>query len=524
MQINLNKTILICIVCCLSFFCATKTAICACNDIQGFETAAKLLNKGMYLESLGVYQEIANHSNDANNKAKALLLYGTTCSLYLDQYDEALKQFENIIKFYPNTLSAQDALFNNGMILYENGNFKKAYEFFNQYIKKYPNGVRRQSAQVWADFSNNQSATAKNIKPHYSESHSTDTIIRILLKNKANRLTINSAKIITVSNTFTKETIYYGRGPLIFTKTAEFFALNGHKINASKCRITSDTQTVMLDNSHYRGFIIISAEAEGLCAVNHVPVEQYLYGVVPKEMPYTWPKHALMAQSVAARTYALYIKKKSANKSYDVEASTSSQVYGGYGVEKTESNSAIDETRNQIIIHDGKLIIAYFHSNSGGHTENSQNVWSAALPYLKGVPDKFSKNIPNSAWEYSLPYDTIRKQLNNYGMNIEFVKELKPIGKSQSGRILKMMVFSDKVGHEITSNNFRIKIGATKIRSALFQVEPYPQGVLIKGKGYGHGVGMSQWGARNMAQAGFNYQNILKHYYKDVKITTVDGY
>jgi len=133
-----------------------KPAIGAYNDAYGFKIAGDFLNKGMYLEAVGTYQEIAVYSDNFNNRAKALLFIGTTYSLYLDQYDSALKEFENVMKVYPDSPAAEDALFNSGMVLYEKGEFKKAYEFFRQYMAKYPNGIRRLSAEVWADSSNSQ--------------------------------------------------------------------------------------------------------------------------------------------------------------------------------------------------------------------------------------------------------------------------------------------------------------------------------------------------------------------------------
>ncbi|MCJ7618195.1 MAG: SpoIID/LytB domain-containing protein [Desulfobacterales bacterium] len=498
-----------------------KAAIGAYNDAQGLNTSAEFLNKGMYLEAVGTYQEIAVYSDNFNNRARALLFMGTTYSLYLDQYDAALKEFENVMKVYPGSPAAEDALFNSGMVLYEKGEFKKAYEFFKQYMAKYPNGIRRQSAEVWADSSKSQIDTVKTETPPVYKTHIADTTIRVLIKERAEKITVNSEKNITVSGAFSGKRVYYGSGPVTFTKKENCLVVNGRKSNSELCRIESDGTTVTLDNRRCRGFFTISTDSEGLCAINHIPDEEYLYGLVPKEMPYNWAKEALMAQAVAARTYALYIKGKSGNKHYDVEATTASQVYGGYDIETPESNLAVDATAGQVMTYDGRLIVAYFHSNSGGHTEDSKNVWTADIPYLKGVPDRFSEKISTSGWELFLSYDSAKDRLNRYGLNIGKIKKLNPAGNSRSGRTLKVLVVSDKGTSELTSNNFRIKIGATSLKSALFQIKPDAHGVLLKGKGYGHGVGMSQWGAYGMAQAGYSYQDILKHYYRGIKIISL---
>ncbi len=524
-MIMLKKPVAIFFLCllCLFFLCMEKTAISAYNDAQGFNTSAEFLNRGMYLEAVGTYQEIAVYSDNFNNRAKALLFIGTTYSLYLDQYDAALKEFENVMKVYQGSPAAKDALFNSGMVLYEKGEFKKAYEFFKQYMAKYPNGIRRQSAEVWADSSNSQIDIVKTKTPPVYKTHIADTTIRVLIKEKAEKITANSKKNITVSGSFSGKKVYYGSGPVIFTKKGTHLVVNGRELNSESCRVESDGTTVMLDNRLCRGFFTISTDSAGLCAINHIPVEEYLYGVVPKEMPYNWTKDALMAQAVAARTYALYIKGKSGNKHYDVEATTASQVYGGYDVETPESNLAVDATRGQVITYDGRLIVAYFHSSSGGHTEDSKNVWTADIPYLKGVPDRFSENIPNGEWKLFVSYNDMQNRLNKYGLDIGEIRGLDAGGKSRSGRLLGVSVVSENGITELKSNNFRIKVGATRLKSTLLKITSNHDGILFIGKGYGHGVGMSQWGANMMARKGFDYQDILKHYYQSVKIVALSG-
>ena len=132
----------------LLFFNFNKKATGAFNDVLGFNAAAEFLNKGMYLEALNAYQEIVKHSDDLSHQARALLYTGTTYGLYLDQFEAALRQFDRVLKNYQDSPAAADALFNSGMILYEMKKYKKAYGFFIEYIKKYPEGVRRTSAEV----------------------------------------------------------------------------------------------------------------------------------------------------------------------------------------------------------------------------------------------------------------------------------------------------------------------------------------------------------------------------------------
>lgn len=506
-------------ICCTVLLFAQKPAICALNDNLAIEKAQVLLNQGKYLEALGKYQEIVAYSEDQNIKARALFFIGRTYSLYLDQYDLALKQFYNVLKNYPDSQAAPDALFSSGMVFFEKEDYQKAYKCFTLYLKKYPNAVRRQSAAVWAD-----SAKSMMEKPKVSKSSPshklpvTDTVIRVLVAKTTHKITIESKKNIIVKNIFSGKMLYSGWGPIIFTKNGEKLVINGEKTSVTNCSVETDNMTIRLNGCQYRGTILITSETDGLFAVNHIQIEHYLYGVVPKEMPHTWSRHALMAQTVAARTYALYIKEKSKDKSFDVEATVSSQVYGGYDAEKPETNKAVDATIGQIMTHDGRLIVAYFHSNSGGHTEDPQNVWRAEVPYLRGVPDQFSNNVPGNNWEYFLSYKEAKNRLSESGLNIGNISRLQVDGKSGSGRVLKIRVVNDNGISTLTSNNFRIKIGGTKLKSTLFKTIPNSSGVFFKGKGYGHGVGMSQWGAYRMAQDGATYKDILSHYYKDIQI------
>ena len=503
---------------CFLFLASANTARCSYNGEDYFVIANDLLNKGMYLEALGIYEEISRYSSNTNNRARALLFMGTTYSLYLDMYDAALQQFENVIKQYSNSPSAPEALFNGGIVFYEKGEYKRAYEVFTYYITQYPGGIRRQSAEVWADSSKDRMAAAKPSPVLPVGPRIEDTVIRVLIKRGVKRATVNSERMVTIVEPFQRKTVFKGSGPLVFNRHANYLTVNGRRLGDKMCRVIPEGAVLMIDNHRYRGDVTITATPRGLDVVNYIPVEHYLYGVVPQEMSHKWGKEALMAQAVAARTYVLYVKQKNRDKPYDVEATTTSQVYGGYDAETYASNSAVDTTRGQVMTYNGNLIIAYFHANSGGHTEDAKNVWSADIPYLKGIPDRFSENIPGGTWEFFLSFDDAKNKLNRHGMRIGSIRELKQAGLSRSGRTLQMDVVSDKGTFALKSNNFRIKVGGTKLKSTRFQIKPFRHGILISGNGYGHGVGMSQWGANRMSQSGFEYQEILKHYYRGVRI------
>jgi stage II sporulation protein D len=145
----------------------------------------------------------------------------------------------------------------------------------------------------------------------------------------------------------------------------------------------------------------------------------------------------------------------------------------------------------------------------------------ADLPYLRGTRDPYSDNIPNGKWDLALSYLTIQERLNQYGLNVGAISQIRPIDISSSGRPLRVAVESARGGTVLKSNDFRLKVGARTLRSTLFRLKDSTGGVQIIGKGFGHGVGMSQWGAYRMAQEGHDYRDILRHYYQGVEITSL---
>jgi stage II sporulation protein D len=502
-----------------------KTSVCfaAYDDVRGFRTAGDLLNQGSYLEALAAYNEIVTHSDMYESRAKGTFFMGTIYSLYLDQYDEALRLYRMLIKHYPASSYAQDALFNSGMVHYENGAFREAYQSFKSYLEKYPDGKRRQSAEVWVESAKSEMDVKKKKEPVPPPALSvTDTTLRVLIRDKATSVTLSAAGPITISNVFSGQAVYEGRDSLTLAAKSGRLVVNGRKINVSRCDVTAKGGILALDGSRYRGnFRVLVDDVSRVKVVNYVDVEAYLYGVVPREMSPKWSEDAIKAQAVAARSYALYIKQKSTDKPYDLMATVASQVYGGYDAENPASTLAVDATRGEVMTYDSRLTIAYFHANSGGFTESAKNVWVADLPYLRGTRDPYSDNIPDGDWGLSLSYLTVQERLNQYGLDVGAISQIRPIDISPSGRPLRVAVESARGGTVLKSNDFRLKVGAQTLRSTLFRLRDASGGVQITGRGFGHGVGMSQWGAYRMAEVGHGYREILQHYYQGVQITSL---
>jgi stage II sporulation protein D len=265
---------------------------------------------------------------------------------------------------------------------------------------------------------------------------------------------------------------------------------------------------IWIGDRWYRGSVRVISTGKQLLAVNHVDLEQYLYSVLGAEMSTTFPAEALKAQAVAARTYALYRSQSTSQKPFDVDSTQASQVYKGLSSEANTTQSAVNDTLGQIMTYQGKPILAAFHSASGGHTENVEDIWTDRVPYLRGVPD-YDAGTPGYEWTKTFSNSELSKSLK-----INNIKSIAPDRTTQFGSVVSLKIDGDT---SATLPGDKVRT-ALKLRSLRFTITPTPTGFLLTGRGYGHGLGMSQWGAYKMAQQGVKYTNILAHYYQGVEL------
>lgn len=261
--------------------------------------------------------------------------------------------------------------------------------------------------------------------------------------------------------------------------------------------------------------------------VVEIELDTYLYGVVQSEMGVNYkadgmsasepiPLDALKAQAVVSRTYAVYnILKADEDAEYHVTTTTSHQVYRDDIDVNKNVKKAVDETTGQIVTYDDEVACTYFFSTSGGHTESPENVWSSKIPYLKGVEDPYEIEVANkTTWECELSQEDLRELFPNLGK----IKEIEIHDYSENDRVTELKIIGSKGSTMLTKNGIRLELGTTKVRSQWFEVEEDDGDFIFTGRGYGHGIGMSQNGAIGMAIEGFTYDEILKWYYTDIEI------
>ena len=350
---------------------------------------------------------------------------------------------------------------------------------------------------------------------------------------------------------------------------------------------------LQVEGKKYRGDIEIISNNSLLKVINIIELEKYLYGVLKLEISPNWPVEALRTQAIAARTFALANMNKYIDQGFNLCATANSQEYGGISCEHPATNKAVDDTRGIIATYNGNPINAVYHSDCGGSTENSEDVWGGYVPYLRSVYSDYEETVspPNHQWDYSLSEQEIIAKLAQNDYHFNKIREIVIGEKTETGRVKSIEIWGNN-NKKVTlkSNDFRLLMGPNLVRSSLFTMEnrggsrtkpitqnnelqaPNPEQedsqkkvsdilkedrdftisellellnrpkktpepkesskpqiiennvdnaeltVVFHGKGCGHGVGLSQWGAHGMAKLGFNYEEILKYYYQEIKL------
>ncbi len=265
----------------------------------------------------------------------------------------------------------------------------------------------------------------------------------------------------------------------------------------------------------YRGAIwlkpIRTATEVSFQAINLVDLEDYLISVVPSEMPTSWHLEAVKAQSIAARSYAVANYWKNEKDNYDLKDTTDDQVYLGVESETATGNRACDETSGIVLKHNQKVISAFFHSTSGGATEVGENVWGKEIPYVQSVAD-YDDNSPHFSWQRKFAVNQAEKAL---GLAPSSLLSIQPFCKVPSNRVKQAAVVSLDNTTIVTGERLRQLF---KLPSSIFNVSFEDGSYIFAGRGFGHGLGMSQYGARTLAESGYNAAQILSYYYRDVSV------
>ncbi|MBP9853921.1 MAG: SpoIID/LytB domain-containing protein [Candidatus Omnitrophica bacterium] len=290
-----------------------------------------------------------------------------------------------------------------------------------------------------------------------------------------------------------------------------------------KIRIVSSNDiTVYSKNKkgRFRGTVdILVDKNNNFQLINRLGLEFYVRGVLFHEVSDKWPIEAIKAQAVATRTYALFRMNENSKKAFDVTSDIFSQVYGGKSAERFRTDMAVNQTTGQVIVFDGKIVPAFFHSNSGGYTEDAKEVWDINLPPLRGVKSPYSQGMPHSQWTRNFRSADVQDILEKKGVKTGLIKDIVVAKRTLSGRVKELIIEGRDGSHNIISGkDFRSYMGPNLVLSNKYEIEMKGYYFDLIGNGWGHGVGLCQWGAYRMAKERRNYEQILKYYYPGVEI------
>ncbi len=285
-------------------------------------------------------------------------------------------------------------------------------------------------------------------------------------------------------------------------------------VGGGPVRIRSTDAFTQVNGKRYRGWVEIRKKRNGLLlVVNDLDLEEYLRGVIAAEVPPDWEPEALKAQAVASRTYALYEKRTAGKRPYHILATVTSQVYNGVSGEQVNAVRAVKETRDLILTYQGRVIPAFYHANCGGHTENASLLWGIDAPYLKGVDCECQDIVKDGLWEKRVSVSHVSSALRRHGFRIDDISDLSIADITPAGRIRNVTIRSARGITAVPAETLRAVLGNTEIPSVFFELELSEGEAVFSGRGRGHGVGLCQWGAKEMAGRGQGFKSILSHYY-----------
>jgi stage II sporulation protein D len=456
---------------------------------------------------------VRQEARDPFLRARGLKLEGDILGYWLDQPQAALEAYQRALQEGLLEEERATVLFNLGMIHYQSQRYREAAATFQRYLEEFPSGRRARTARFILDRARRLAEEPpKEVPPSTEGSPLEDRRekeIRVVILKGAPSATLEAQGGLLLRLPQGERA---SSGPLRVELREGVIHLGGQPVPEG-VEVESRSGRVRVEGRPYRGVLILRKGEGGLLVLNRLGLDAYLKGVVPKEMSASWPLEALKAQAVAARTYALYQMEKRRDYDYHVDSTILSQVYGGAGAEREASSRAVEETRGEVLTYRGRPIVAYFHAHSGGFTEDAGSVWGVSLPYLRAVRDPYSPEAQTQQWGYSLSLSDLSARLQRGGVAIGTVRDILLVGRSASGRIEAVRVIGPRGDSRLSGNSFRLKIGPGEMRSTLADLRLSGGTLQMSGQGFGHGVGMSQWGAYVMAKRGMSYREILSFYY-----------
>lgn len=309
---------------------------------------------------------------------------------------------------------------------------------------------------------------------------------------------------------------------LLSTGTVEAQAWGGRIVisgrdTGERLEIWHPSNRFVLNGESYPGRLVLRSSDSGLTAVNELELETYLEGVLPHEMSPKWPLEALKAQAVISRTFAVYNLGQHHADGFDLTSDVRSQVYKGLRAVDPAVKEAVRSTQGQVLTWRGKVLNAFFHSCCGGHTRAAHRAWSGGgepEKPLKGVVDGHCRVSPHYQWEAYFPASDVLRAVQEAGHMVTELRGLQIGKRERTGHAADVIASTEQGSVRVPIDPFRRSLDPTQLKSGhLMRILRRRNGYLFEGRGFGHGVGLCQWGASEQARKGRLYRKILEFYY-----------
>ncbi len=496
-----------------------------------------LIEIGKYLEAVEFFDTAIETTNVKAVVADALLQKATVLATYLDKPNEALEVLKKLVLEYPETRQAESALYKMGLMYIDAGMPEEAVKFFRAYLQRYPQG------RFWRTvlfFLNKYTPKLAPPLPEKRPPQRPPTEVKppsetpppwvVPAKTKPIKLApvkVSSSPVVRVRVFKGKAVSLKGNlqvqagkqsfttGYLQVTGSGQNVLAQGVPIPVKEIVIRPISGYVQVLKSgkwrSYRGYLKVRTYKGNLIVVNYVGMQEYLYSVVTSESYSGWPIEALKAQAVAARTYALYQSLHRKNWPFDLVDDEGDQAYKGVEAEAQKGITAVQATAGMVLTWQSRPILAMYTASTGWYVDDPKYIFGFGYPYLQLKRDPYSEREKMGRWRKEISVYALEAGLRKRGLGVYGIYDLVPAEQSPSGRIIKIRILHQR-GQRVVRTYTTIRKVA-KLPDILMSIRREGDRFVFYGGGYGHGVGYSQWGGKEMAEQGYPYQQILAFYY-----------
>jgi len=512
-----------------------------------FIQVAELMDAGYFFEAYELLEEIGP-DYDKRLYQRALKTKADILVMFFDMPEKAIELYLAAEKVQPGTEIAAQSLRQAAITLHQQGKLAKAKKVYETIIARYSSHPALKSeAEVLRDFLTQEIALkGAEIAPPPPPELKVPPYIRVAIATQASSVSVNAPYQLRVSTSSRSYTI---KAPITIEKSGSSLVCPELNLSSDTLLVepqgTINTQGIEVRGLYisiggrspraYRGSLYLSARGRGILVVNRVGLEEYLYGVINSEMPVSFGLEALKVQAVAARTYVLYKIYHESKKDYDVLSTIRDQVYSGVSRETRAGRKAVDATRGMILIYGKRPILAYFSASNGkviGHPSEISKDFEGGFSYFNRGRDPLD-GFP--AWTAHATRSKLERSLMAKGSDVGRITSMAISKRTASGRAKRIRIAGTKGNIELPATRFKYLLGNVSYDRSSLNLKPQlllsylitsidvsGDEVIIRGRGFGHGVGMSQYGTKDRAKRGHNFKSILGFYYPKAKLVKMD--